>query len=423
MGRGVVTARGDSRKRPWRGGRVLLGVTGGVAAYKSIQVARDLTLLGAELDVVMTNAAQRFATPLSFEAVTGRPVLTELFSAEGAARHIGLGRDADVVCVAPATADFLNQMAEGRASDLLTTSLLATRAPVLLCPAMNPRMLGHPRVAESLALLKERDGVEIAGPDTGPLAAGEGEGRGRMAEPREIVNRVGRALGSLTPGPLASKRVLVTAGPTREPIDPVRYVGNRSSGRMGYAIAKTAWLRGAEVALISGPSELSAPTGVDRRWVETASEMREGVLEISPECDLLVFCAAVADLRPRESFDEKLKRSEAGGGLSLTLVPGPDVAGAASTLRKEGSVSVGFALETCNLVGNAAAKLADGRFDIVVANPANEPGAGFESETNRVIFLRPNVEPERLPPMVKESVAVELLDRVESLFESRGSST
>lgn len=400
----------------------MLGVCGGVAAYKSIQVARNLTLLGARVDVALTASARRFATPLAFEAVTGRRVFTELFSAEGAARHVSLGRETEAACVAPATADFLSRMADGRANDLLTTSLLAAGStPVVLCPAMNTSMWNHPAVRGRIEELRGRANVEMAGPASGRLAAGEGRGVGRMSEPEEIVDRVGRALGGLDADrTLASRRVLVTAGPTREPIDPVRYLGNRSSGRMGYAIARSAWLRGAEVTLVSGPCELPAPTGVRRLRVETAREMRDAVVDLTTESDLNVFVAAVADLRPGGHWDAKLKRNEIGEGLSLALVPNPDVARAALATRKEGSVSVGFALESERLVDNATGKLADGRFDMVVANSAREADAGFGADTNRVVFLLPDRPAERLPVMDKARVADELLDRVGPLLNATG---
>ncbi|MEC9015323.1 MAG: bifunctional phosphopantothenoylcysteine decarboxylase/phosphopantothenate--cysteine ligase CoaBC, partial [Gemmatimonadota bacterium] len=220
-------------QRPWKDSHIVLGVTGSIAAYKSIQVARDLTQLGAKVDVVLTKSAQYFAPPLSFEGVTGRPVLTDLFSAEGAALHVRLGQEADAVCVAPATADFLSRAAQGRADDLICTTLLATQAPVVICPAMNSQMFAHPQVQTNLDHLGSELGYKIAGPTEGPLAAGESDGPGRMIEPWQVVEHLGKALAGASP--LTGKQVLVTAGPTREPVDPVRYIGNRSSGRMGYA--------------------------------------------------------------------------------------------------------------------------------------------------------------------------------------------
>jgi len=403
-------------RRPWRGRRILLGVTGGIAAYKAIQLARDLTRLGAVVDVILTSGAQRFVAPLSFEGVTGRQVLTDLFSAEGAALHIRLGREADVVCVAPAGADFLARAAQGRADDLLGTTLLATRAPVVVCPAMNDRMFAHPQVQENLAHVREELGYHVAGPAEGALAVGEVEGPGRMLEPWQIVEHVGRALES-DPA-LAGRRVLVTGGPTREAIDPVRYIGNRSSGRMGYAIAQAAWRRGADVTLVSGPSTLEPPVGVELVSVETAADMYEAVAARIGEADVSVFAAAVADYRPAAFATGKIKREQAGEELTVELAANPDIARATGGARKGGSVSVGFALETDDLVANAQKKLEGKGFDLVVANDAGEEGAGFDVDTNRVTVLARGRDPEPLPLMTKDEVAEELLDRVGRLLPS-----
>lgn len=397
-------------RSPWQGQRVVLGVSGGVAAYKSIQVARDLTRLGAEVDVVLTRSAQRFVTPLSFEGVTGRPPLTDMFSAEGAALHIRLGLDADVVCVAPATADFLSRAAQGRADDLLCTTLLTTRARVVLCPAMNDRMFAHPQVQENLAHVRDHLGYQIAGPVEGALAVGEGEGPGRMLEPSQIEEAVGRAL--IADEPWIGTRVLVTAGPTHEPIDPVRYVGNRSSGRMGYAIAQAAWRRGASVTLVTGPSMLGHPYGVDVVSVKTAMEMYDVVSGLISSVDVSIFAAAVADFRPAEPSEQKVKRAEAGDGIAVSLTVNPDVALDTRGARKAGSVSVGFAVETSDLLENACRKLENKGFDLLVANDATEAGAGFGISTNRVTILSKEGEPEVLPLLSKDEVAEELLDRV-----------
>ena len=404
-------------RRPWEGRRVVLGVTGGIAAYKAVQLARDLTRLGATVDVVLTRGARQFIQPLSFEGVTGRPALTELFSTEGAALHIRLGQEADVVCVAPATADFLARAAQGRANDLLTTTLLATRAPVVLCPAMNDRMFAHPQTRANIAHLRESLSYRIAGPAVGPLAYGEGEGPGRMLEPAEIIEEVGRAL--TTPSPLEGKRVLVTAGPTREAIDPVRYVGNRSSGRMGFALAAAAWRRGAEVRVVSGPVALEDPHGVEVLRVETAQEMFDEVSEGLPEADVSIFASAVADFRPADPSESKLKRADVGPELALSLTENPDVAGGTRERRKTGSIVVGFALETRPLLENGQKKLETKDFDLLVANDATEEGAGFEVHTNRVTLLTPGKPNEELPLLSKDQVAEIILDRVTSLLESR----
>jgi len=405
-----VSAAALVPRSPWKGRRVVLGVTGGVAAYKSVQLARDLTRLGADVDVVLTEAAREFVTPLSFEGVTGHRPLTDLFSAEGAALHIRLGRDADVVCVAPAGADFLARAARGRADDLICTTLLATRAPVVVCPAMNDRMFSHPQVQANLAHVRDVLGYRIAGPAQGALAVGEGQGPGRMLEPWQIEEAVGRALAG--DGPLSGRRVLVTAGPTREPIDPVRYVGNRSSGRMGFALAQAAWRRGAEVTLVAGPSSLSPPFGVEVVSVESAREMAEAVSCRVAEADVSVFAAAVADYRPSEPGRGKIKREEAGLELTLRLEENPDVALETIGSRKPGSVSVGFALETHDLEANALKKLEAKAFDLLVANDASEEGAGFEVETNRVTIFTADGSREELPLMSKDEVAEEIWDRV-----------
>lgn len=399
---------------PWKGKRVVLGVTGGIAAYKSIQVARDLTRLGAEVDVVLTRSAQRFVAPLTFEGVTGRPPLTDLWSAEGAALHIRLGRDADVLCVAPATADFLARAAQGRADDLLCTTLLATRAPVVLCPAMNDRMFAHAQVQENLVHLRDRLGYTIEGPAVGALAVGEGQGPGRMIEPWQIEEAIGRGLAAGEV--LAGRHVLVTAGPTQEPIDPVRYVGNRSSGRMGYAIAQAAWRRGAQVTLVTGPSALAPPYGVELVAVETAVEMHGAVAHRIGEADVSIFSAAVADFRPAAPHARKVKRAESDGSMVVSLEENPDVASDTRALRKPGSVTVGFALETNDLVANAARKLEKKGFDLLVANDATEEGAGFGSTTNRVTFLHADGSTEERPLLSKDEVAEELMSRIEALL-------
>ncbi len=399
-----------SPRRPWQGSRVVLGVTGGIAAYKSVQLARDLTRLGAHVDVVLTRGAKRFVQPLSFAGVTGRPAYDELFSVEGAAAHIALARDADVVCVAPATADFLARAAQGMADDLLTTVLLATAAPVVVCPAMNDRMYGHPQTQSNIGHVRDALGYRVAGPAEGPLAAGEGAGPGRMLEPTEIVEHVGRALAE--DARLLGKTVLVTAGPTREAVDPVRYLGNRSSGKMGYAVARAAWRRGADVVLVSGPTQLDGPEGVEVVRVETAEEMLAAVRERIPAADAVVFAAAVADFRPATAAGAKIKKDAAERSPVLDTVENPDVVLGTRDLRRPEAFIVGFALETEDLVENARAKLEKKGFDLIVANDAREPDAGFEVDTNRVTLISTGAEPETLPLLEKDAVAEEILDRL-----------
>ena len=360
--------------------------------------------------------------PLSFEGVTGRPAATELFSTDGAALHIRLGSEADVLCVAPATADLIARAAQGRADDLLTTTLLATRAPVLICPAMNDRMFSHPQTQANLRHLQEALSYHIAGPGIGPLAAGEGShegiGPGRMLEPHEIIEEIGRAL--CDESTLCGKKVLVTAGSTREALDPVRFIGNRSSGRMGFALAAAAWRRGADVKVVAGPVALPVPYGVEVFGVETAREMLECVSEHIAEADVSVFAAAVADYRPADPSEEKLKRADVGSEMTLTLAENPDVARETRAARKAGSVSVGFALETNSLVENARAKLEPKGLDMIVANEAEEEGAGFEVDTNRVILLGADGKTEELPLLAKDEVAEVILDRVCEIVESGG---
>lgn len=397
---------------------MVLGVTGGIAAYKSIQVARDLTRLGAEVRVVLTRSAQKFVAPLTFEGVTGNPTLTDLFSAEGAALHIRLGREADVICVAPATADFLARAAQGRADDLLCTTLLATRAPVVLCPAMNDRMYAHAQVQKNLEHVQSELGYVVEGPAEGALAVGEGAGPGRMIEPWQIEEAIGRALAR--DDAWEGKRVLITAGPTREPIDPVRYIGNRSSGRMGYALAQAAWRRGAEVTLVSGPSALEPPYGVHLRKVETAVEMEVAVHDVIGEADVSIYAAAVADFRPSDPKSSKVKRAQEARGFDVPLEENPDIALGSRELRKAGSIAVGFALETDDLIANARGKLERKGFDMIVANDATEEGAGFGTTTNRVTLVRRDAAEERVPLQSKDEVAEVILDRVADLMDPTG---
>lgn len=406
-----------SPRLPWNGRRVVLGVTGGISAYKAVQVARDLTRLGAQVDVILTPTAERFVGSLSFEGVTGRPVLDHLFNSEGAALHVRLGREADAIVVAPATADLLARAAQGRADDLLTTTLLAARGPVILCPAMNDRMFAHIQVQRNLAHCRDVLDYRIAGPGTGALAAGEAEGEGRMLEPYAIVQHVGRALGESLA--FRGRCVLVTSGPTREAVDPVRFVGNRSSGRMGRALAEAAWRRGAEVTVVSGPVAVEPPVGAQVVRVATAVEMRDAVAERIGSADLVMFAAAVADFRPQETRSAKLKRSIEGSAFDLHMVANPDVAVETRGARKPGAFVVGFALETEDLVENARLKLAAKGFDLVVSNRAGVEGSGFESDTNKVTMVGPDGSAEVLPSMDKDAVADIVLDRVDALLSAR----
>lgn len=407
-------AAGAAGRRPWLGRRVVLGVTGGIAAYKAVQLARDLAAHGSEVDVVMSAAAREFVGPLSFEALTGRPVLTELLAAGHALDHIRLAREADVVCVAPATADFLARAAIGRADDLLAAILLATRAPVLLAPAMNDRMWGHAQTQANVAHLRTL-GYGFVGPATGPLAWDEGEGPGRMEEPPIILQHIGRALGAEPAW--RDRRVLVTAGPTREPVDAVRVLSNRSSGRMGLALAAAAWRRGADVVLVTGPTQLPLPAGPRVLRVQTADEMAHAVTEEVQHANVLLMAAAVADFRPARAFAGKIKKDARPAALELEAAP--DILHVTRSRRRGDAVIVGFALETGDGRDAARAKLRDKGLDLIVLNPADDKDAGFDTETNRVTFLDAAGGEESLPLLGKDEVADAILDRVRALLESR----
>lgn len=394
-------------RRPWAGRRVVLGVAGGIAAYKSVQLARDLALAGAVVDVVMTDAARAFVGPISFEALTGRPVKTGLIEEGDALVHIRLAREADVVCVAPATADLMARAAAGRADDLLSAILLATRAPVVLCPAMNDAMWAHPATQRNVAWLRDTAGHIIAGPAVGPLAYGEGQGPGRMEEPEVIFEHVGRTLAG--DAAFKGRRVVVTSGPTREPVDPVRVLSNRSSGRMGHALALAAWRRGADVTLITGPTPVEPPPVLETIRIETAAGMEAALRETVPAADVLIMAAAVADFRPAAVASGKIRRVD--GPSSITLEPVPDLLAATRPLRRDGAVVVGFALETEPGEESARAKLASKGLHMIVLNRTG-PGTGFESATNRVTLIADDGSAESLPMLPKEEVAERVLDRV-----------
>jgi phosphopantothenoylcysteine decarboxylase/phosphopantothenate--cysteine ligase len=402
--------------RPFANRRVLLGVAGGIASYKTAWLARLLSKAGAEVDVVMTRAATEFVGAVTFEALTGRPVHTGLFDPGRALDHIHLARDAHAIVVAPATADLMARAATGQADDLLTACLLATEAPVLLVPAMNERMWAHAQTRANAAHLRTL-GYQLLEPDEGMLAAGEGSGPGRMPEPEVIFAHVGRLLEDRD-APIAGRRVLVTAGPTREAIDPVRFLSNHSSGRMGTAIAAAAWRRGAEVTLVAGPLAVPVPVGVRHVHVESTTQMQEAVTRELPTADVLVMAAAPADYRPSEVSAGKLKKT--GEARSIALAENADILASTRAARRDGAVIVGFALETDDVVANARRKLTAKDLDLIVLNDAKEAGAGFGVATNRVTILaRGSDEPERLPLLTKHEVADAILDRVEAVLRGR----
>ena len=399
--------------RPFDGRRILLGVTGGIACYTSLFVARQLTQAGAEVDVVLTRSAREFVGAITFEALTGRPVHTELLAAGHALDHIKLPRAADLVVVAPATADFLARVAGGHGDDLLTASLLAATAPVLLVPAMNDMMWANRQVRANVAHVREL-GMQVLEPDEGPLAVGEGSGPGRMPEPEVIVEHVARLLEPR--GALAGRRIVVTAGPTRERVDPVRFLSNFSSGRMGSEIARAAWRRGADVTLVCGPVSSPPPSGPRLVLVESTQEMAEAVRAALPDADALVMAAAPADFRPASTATDKIKKSTRPDAIALE--PTPDILLTTRDARKSGAVIVGFALETRDAVEYGRGKLEAKALDLVVVNDATEDGAGFGVDTNRVTLVSREGD-EVLPLMSKRDVAERILDRVEGLLASR----
>jgi phosphopantothenoylcysteine decarboxylase/phosphopantothenate--cysteine ligase len=401
--------------RPYAGRRILLGVSGGIASYKTAWLARLLGKAGAEVDVVLTRAATEFIGAVTFEALTGRPVHTGLFDSGRALDHIHLAKSADVVVIAPATADLMARAAIGQADDLLTACLLATEAPVLMVPAMNDRMWAHAQTQQNAARLREL-GYRLLDPDEGVLAAGEGSGPGRMPEPETIFAHVGRLLekGST----LRGRNVLVTAGPTREAIDPVRFISNHSSGRMGVEIAAAAWRRGANVTLVAGPLSVPAPVGVSVVPVESTEEMRDAVQAQIGQAHVVVMSAAPADYRSAEQATSKLKKT--GGKRTLELTETPDILRSTMEARRDDAVIVGFALETDDLVANAKKKLDAKALDLIVLNSAAEPGAGFGVDTNRVTILRRGSDAqEELPLQPKRDVADAILDRVEDMLHGR----
>jgi len=395
----------------WAGRHVVLGVSGGIASYKSCFLARLLTEAGARVDVAMTRSAAEFVRPVTFEALTGRPVLSSLWEKDGALSHVRWGQQADVIIVAPATAQLIARMAQGLADDALTALLLASTAPVVLAPAMNDEMFAHPQTEANLARLRDR-GISIVGPESGALAEGPSDRPGRMSEPATIMAHAARRLAR--GGPLDGKRVVVTAGPTREPIDPVRVVTNRSSGKMGYRLAEAAWQRGAEVLLIAGPVGLEAPAGVELERIETTAQMEQAVAAALPTTDVLVMAAAPADFRPASPTRTKQPRSA--GPLQLALEPTRDILQATFEARKPGSLIVGFALETGDAESRGRTKLERKQLDLVVVNDALEPGAGFEVDTNRVTLLDRFGERVVVPLQDKRAVAGAILDAVERLL-------
>ena len=401
--------------------RIVLGVSGGIAAYKAAEILRLLQERGVRVQVVMTRAAQQFVRPLTFAALSGEKVITDLFAKDDAGQanldsaieHIGVAESAEALLVAPATADILAKFSHGIADDFLSTLFLATTAPVIVAPAMNVNMWNHPATQQNLETLRRR-GVRIVEPGSGYLACGM-VGAGRLAENETIVAAVLETLHRSQE--LSGETLLITAGPTREPIDPVRYLSNRSSGKMGYALAEAALRRGAKVVLVSGPTALKAPTGIEVVAVETAAEMHRAVMARAAEATVIIKAAAVSDYRPKAAAAQKMKKQAA---LSLELEPTADIA-ADLGARKQGQWLIGFAAETENVLENARKKLLGKSLDAIVANDVSQPGIGMDSDRNAVTIITRD-EVIEVPESSKREVAEKILDAVQRLRSRRTTS-
>ncbi|MBK6562408.1 bifunctional phosphopantothenoylcysteine decarboxylase/phosphopantothenate--cysteine ligase CoaBC [Candidatus Amarobacter glycogenicus] len=399
---------------PLSGKHVALGVTGSISAFKAADLASKLRQAGATVEVVMTPAATQFVTPLTFQSLTGRPVVVDMFAAAEAEAHVEVARRADVFVIAPATADCLARLAHGMTSDMVTLTALATTAPILLAPAMDNQMWEHPATQENVTTLRNR-GVEFVGPMEGRLASGR-SGLGRLAEVPQVVGAVRMLIGQRS-GDLAGRHIVVSAGGTQEPLDPVRYVGNRSTGKMGFAIAEAARDRGAHVTLVTGPVALETPYGIHRVDVNTVAEMLVALEQATADSDAIIMSAAPADYRPANPSAHKLKKSSDEGALDIELVKNPDII---ATLPA-GGVRVGFAAETRNLEEYARQKLPAKRLDFIVANDVSAAGSGFGTDTNQVTIFHSDGRHEELPMMTKYAVGLAILDRVAARL-SRGAS-
>jgi phosphopantothenoylcysteine decarboxylase/phosphopantothenate--cysteine ligase len=398
--------------------KIALGVSGGIAAYKAAEIVRLLQDRGIRVQVVMTHAAQEFIQPLTFAALSGEKVITDMFGTgpgeppniDSAVEHIAVAQSIDALLVVPATADVLAKFAQGTASDFLSTLYLATTAPVVVAPAMNVNMWDHPATQANLEILKKR-GVRIVEPGTGYLACGM-TGPGRLAENEAIVAATLEALGASQE--LAGETVLITAGPTREKIDPVRYLSNRSSGRMGYALAEAALRRGARVLLVSGPTALTPPGAAEVTWVESAEEMRQAVLKLLPQTTIVIKTAAVSDYRPKSLASQKIKRS---GPMTLDLEPTADILGEIAR-DKQSQLIIGFAAETQNVLENARKKLASKSLDAIVVNDVSRAGVGFDSDRNAATIITQH-EVVEVPETSKWEVAQRVLDQVVRLRDHK----
>ena len=394
------------------GKNVVLGITGGIAAYRAAQIAREMTKRGAHVYCILTRNATNFITQQTMETLTGNPAVVDMFARpdKWEVEHIALAKRADVFLVAPASANFIGKVASGVADDMLTTTVMATRAPLLIAPAMNSNMYENPVTQRNMQTLKTLLRAQFIEPKVGLLACND-VGKGHIADDESILEAVERAL---TPGDLNGKKVLVTAGPTREALDPVRFLTNRSSGRMGYALAEAAARRGAEVTLVSGPVALECPTGVRREFVESTQDLYCAMERLCREQDVIIQAAAPADYRPTHIAGQKIKKAD-GEALELKLVENPDVAAMVGSKKRPGQVLVAFAAETQNLSENAAKKLNKKNVDFIVGNDVTRPGAGFDVDTNIItIFDRSGAT--ELPMMKKTEVADKILDHVLKFF-------
>ncbi len=391
---------------------VVLGITGGIAAYKAADLASKLTQAGARVEVIMTESATKLVSPLTFRSLTGRLVVTSMWelASEFSIEHIALAEAADVVVIAPATANIIAKLAAGIADDMLSTTVLATTAPVIVTPAMNVNMFQNSITQDNLAKLKAR-GFTIVGPEYGRLASGK-MGLGRLAEVEKIIGTIKQVLGRS--GDLAGKHIVVTAGGTQEAIDPVRYVGNRSSGKMGYAVAEAARDRGAKVTLITAPTSLPDPAGIEVNHIENAVQMKEAVAKATAQADALIMAAAVADYQPKSIAKGKIKK-EAAAGLTLELVRTPDILSEV----KGNFLKIGFAAESEDLIENARQKLEKKQLDLIAANDITAADSGFGVDTNRVTLISREGKTEDLPLMSKREVADRILDKVVELFCKR----
>jgi phosphopantothenoylcysteine decarboxylase/phosphopantothenate--cysteine ligase len=402
----MAETSGTYRERALDGRSIALGVTGSISAYKAADLSSKLRQAGASVEVLMTEAATRFIAPLTFQSLTGQEAIVDMFDTEEAEAHVEVARRVDAFLIAPATADCLARLAYGGGGDMVTLTALATTAPVIVAPAMDSQMWANTAVEANVTALVER-GIEVVGPEEGRLASGRW-GAGRLADTPAILGAVRAAIGRRE-GDLCGRSVIVTAGGTQEPLDPVRYIGNRSSGRMGFSIAAAARDRGARVSLVTGPSPLNTPYGVKRLNVNTVEEMLGALEPLTERCDALLMAAAPADFRPLEAAGQKIKKASlSDDDLTLPLTETPDII---STLPG-GGVRVAFAAETENLKANATAKLEAKRADFIVANDVTAAGSGFGTETNEVTIFHRDREAERLPLLSKYAVAHAILDRV-----------